>query len=383
MLQTISLMCYLGIGALIFSKIENWSYADAVYWADYTLLTVGLGTDFPLTNDLSKGLLIPFALGGIIVLGLVVGSVRSLVLERGKITVGRRALEKERVKWVARLKQRRKGKSGEPIDPKETEADLLAEFKIMRGIQERAQTNSNWISFAFSFSAFLILWLGGALVFTYTEKEQNWGYFDSLYFTYVCLLTIGYGDLYPKSNAGKAFFVVWTMVAVPALTILISNMGDTVVDFVQKATLWVGSVTILPESGSQSSLIPPLVRRNKDKEAAMDGGYDATPSPDIQEDIGNDKAQLFQRIAKEIKTLSQHVSHQPPKRYTFDEWLWYLKLLDIDWDGEDRLNWLSEEGPLASTATEAEWLLEKMCARLEDNFEKLECNGGVDDIRRC
>lgn len=40
MLQTMSFITYLLLGALVFSKIEGWKFLDAVYWADVTLLTV-------------------------------------------------------------------------------------------------------------------------------------------------------------------------------------------------------------------------------------------------------------------------------------------------------------------------------------------------------
>jgi len=43
MLQTMSFFTYLLLGALVFSHVEKWEYLDAVYWADVTLLTVGLG----------------------------------------------------------------------------------------------------------------------------------------------------------------------------------------------------------------------------------------------------------------------------------------------------------------------------------------------------
>jgi potassium channel subfamily K len=84
--------------------------------------------------------------------------------------------------------------------------------------------------------------------------EQQWSYFQSLYFSYTSLLTIGYGDLFPVSNAGKPFFVFWSLLAVPSLTILISNMGDTIVKGVRDLTLWIGTVTVLPgERGVRSS----------------------------------------------------------------------------------------------------------------------------------
>jgi len=83
MLQTMSFVTYLLLGALVFSVVEDWRYLDAVYWADVTLLTIGFGDISPQTN-VGKGLLFPFAIGGVLIVGLVVGSIRSLVLERGE-----------------------------------------------------------------------------------------------------------------------------------------------------------------------------------------------------------------------------------------------------------------------------------------------------------
>ncbi|RPB05500.1 hypothetical protein L873DRAFT_1663127 [Choiromyces venosus 120613-1] len=355
MLQTISLTFYLAIGALIFSKIEGWEYVDGVYWADYTLLTIGLGSDFKLEHNLSKALLIPFAIGGITILGLVVGSVRSLVLERGKIKVERRAIEKERTKWIELLENQKREEAKNLSHPKTEVEKLRDEFHLMRKIERSANMKSKWTSLATSLTAFLILWLGGAMVFTFSERSQEWDYFDALYFSYVALLTIGYGDLYPSSNSGKPFFVVWTMIAVPALTILISDMGNTVIRMIQRATFWVGAKTILPDS-------PP------EKDNPTRGGQE-----EEEEEEEAERNKLLKIIAVEIRTLTGHMTSGSPRKYSFEEWVRFLELLGIAWrEGEgDDWSWLDEEGPLASSLSETEWLLEKMCRRLEGDAERL------------
>lgn len=83
-------------------------------------------------------------------------------------------------------------------------------------------------------------------MFYKAEKNQQWTYFQSLYFAYTSLLTIGYGDFQPISNSGKPFFVFWSLLAVPTLTILISDMGETVVKVIKEATIWLGEITVLP-----------------------------------------------------------------------------------------------------------------------------------------
>nr|POE90045.1 outward-rectifier potassium channel tok1 [Quercus suber] len=83
MIQTMVFVTYLLIGALVFSQTEGWTYLQAVYFTDVTLLTIGLG-DFAPVTTLGRALFIPFAMIGILIVGLVVSSIRSLVLERAR-----------------------------------------------------------------------------------------------------------------------------------------------------------------------------------------------------------------------------------------------------------------------------------------------------------
>ena len=48
MLQTIAFMVYLLGGAAVYARIEEWTFVDAVYWADFTLLTIGIGVRSPI-----------------------------------------------------------------------------------------------------------------------------------------------------------------------------------------------------------------------------------------------------------------------------------------------------------------------------------------------
>jgi hypothetical protein len=59
-------------------------------------------------------------------------------------------------------------------------------------------------------------------------QSSPWSFFESVYFIFISLLTIGYGDFSVKSNAGRPVFVFWVMLAVPTMTILIASMGATV-----------------------------------------------------------------------------------------------------------------------------------------------------------
>jgi len=200
MLQTMMFIAYILLGALVFHKVEGWNYTVAVYWANVTLLTIGLG-DYSPQTQVGRGLLIPFAIGGILMVGLVVGSIRSLVLDRGKEKLGARITEKRRHHAIHNVDDRRQtirisrfAKADFSTDPSLSPAQRREEeFKVMRKVQAASERERRNMALATSSAFALVLWLVGAAIFKEAEKNQDWTYFQSVYFTYVCLLTIGYG----------------------------------------------------------------------------------------------------------------------------------------------------------------------------------------------
>ena len=465
MLQTIFYFVYLLCGAVVFSHVEGWDYLDAVYWADYTLLTVGIG-DYSPTTHLGRGLLFPFAIGGIIILGLVIGSIRSLVLERGKEKMSARMVEKERRRLIKRLEKKPNVDILEPItdsQPSSSSSQLRpkaqespeterqrreAEFNLMRRIQKTAATKRRWTSLIISGTVWFALWFVGAAIFTAAEEAQQWSYFGSLYFSYTSLLTIGYGDFAPQSNSGKPFFVFWSLLAVPSLTILISNMGDTIVKGIKDLTLWIGTITVLPDehglrAGLKASannlsrgrlfgdeLFPQGVpgehehdrsyaqddkeagRNNNEKNDAASAAQQQRPPTQRSarnESLPSSKPHFHHLLITEISKVTKHLNAQPPRRYTFAEWAWYLRLIGEDesaadthrkalrkpradgeglgvammgagegkrsggdedderGSGERRVewSWVGNRSPLMGNKEEAEWVLERLIGMLE------------------
>jgi potassium channel subfamily K len=280
MLQTIMFLLYLLVGAVVFSNIEDWNYLDTVYWADVTLFTVGFG-DFTAQTNLGRALMMPYALVGVISLGLVIGSIRSLVLERGKKQVDASMEEKKRRRIVRTMTKKGQDEVLEPIrEPRRQDSMVSqggksnnqlpateyerrkAEFDLMRKIQAQTSYRRRWVAMGISTGVWLILWLLGAYIFVKCEEDyQGWKYFDGFYFCFVSLTTIGYGDMTPISNAGKSFFVFWSLLALPTMTVLISNAGDTVVKLIRNGTLRLGNVTILPGEDNFKSDLKYIINR--------------------------------------------------------------------------------------------------------------------------
>ncbi|TRX94329.1 hypothetical protein FHL15_004796 [Xylaria flabelliformis] len=512
MLQTILFLGYLLLGALVFSHIEGWLYLDAVYWADVTLFTVGLG-DVALQTKLGRGLMIPYALIGITTLGLVIGSIRSLILDRGKSRLDARMLEKKRRRIVRRLMRSSKGKVLEPISEKDTDyypelknenssqmsprAELERrhdEFHLMRKIQDQASTRRRWTAMGVSTSTWAVLWLVGAKIFQESEAPyQNWTYFDGIYFSFQAMVTVGYGDVTPVSNASKAFFVFWSLLALPTLTVLISNAGDTVVKGVRDATVLLGNITILPGERGYKMDIKHFLSRlsfgivfaeeaihesppgflgaaqphsdedsDEDKEGEDEGesiedescsperqkndeekgrtAPDVSPDPSsaessrahiqnkglskpkaiketaqklerqkmkpsnsqgIPDELPRTRAEYRLVLIDEIRRISKHLQHSPPRKYTYQEWAWFLRLIGEDEsdasthrrplkkskladdakdprqpggdgdkvDEKPKWSWVGHRSPLMDTREEAEWILDKLSQRLREELQ--------------
>lgn len=453
MLQTISFMVYMIAGAAVFAKVEGWQFLDAVYFTNYTLLTVGIGDYAPLTH-VGRALLLPYAIGGIVILGLVIGSIRSLVLERGKKKLGSRMIEKKREAMLKNMHKKDDTARLMPVENKE-HADQIgmtererrrAEFHLMREIQDQASTRQKWMAFLISLTMWFVLWFVGAVVFWKAEHEQGWTYFQSVYFAYTTLLTIGFGDFAPFSNAGKPFLVFWSLLAVPTLTILISNMGDTVVKGVRDLTLYLGEFTVLPgEVGLKGRTKEITSKLRKDKflpgkkanetdeksgsnelkgtkdEEANDAQDSATLTADrlageaAEEELdaaGLARAHGDKReenihvyhylLVKEFRNVMRHLNENPPRKYNYDEWAWFLKLMGEDEGATEshrkapikinkpkgskadtqqaqindnepetlQWSWLGNRSPLMGETEEAEWVLERLSITLERELKK-------------
>ncbi|KAH7108883.1 hypothetical protein B0J13DRAFT_665505, partial [Dactylonectria estremocensis] len=339
---------------------------------------------------LGRSLVIPYALIGIISLGLVISSVRSLILERGRRQVAARIAEKKRRKVVRAMIRRGEDDILEPIyeesEVSRTQSDRVpateferrkAKFALMRKIQAQSSSRRRWIAMAISTCSWLVLWLAGGIIFEKSEKPyQDWSFLESLYFCFEAWTTIGYGDLTPISNAGKSFFVFWSLLALPTMTVLISNASDTMVKFIRDSTLQIGNVTILPGDEGFVSNMKHII--SKTTFGKTFPGYLIMTAPDEHTPQDDDRVPpstsvVHQRIPKsrcpqhirappaftskvrrslshlrnphdelptdndlhlllisEIRVIANHLKKPKPHRFTFDQWAWYLKLIGED-----------------------------------------------------
>ncbi|KAI9790205.1 MAG: Potassium channel [Piccolia ochrophora] len=462
-LQTMIFFIWLAGGGGVFAKVCGWSYVDALYFCDVTIITVGFG-DYAAPNDVGKGLVFPFSVGGIIMLGLMVGSINKFSTELSQDKVIKRHVEKQRVRTVDRSVSRSidlprengvredHSKISAPLSPRErtiriderqttgapcTKGDgehenklvkrltnsrvakqtrrarkprliLLREekdrFDCMREIQRRTRLFKKWYNLSISLTAFGILWCVGAVAFWCAEqREQGLSYFQALYFCYVSLLTIGYGDLSPRSNAGKPFFVVWSLIAVPTMTILISDMSDTVIASFKRGTFRLADFTVLPKAGLWRPVLDKnpwlflwldrkLNKHQADKrveEGFQVGPLDDPPKPTLEDlEKGDfDEHELARRLALAIRCAANHLAEDPPKRYCYEEWVEYTRLIRFsrvsaqELEGEEdakgliEWDWIGEDSPMMAEQSEAAWVLDRLCESLSRYMAKQATSG--------
>lgn len=136
-LQTMLFFIWLAGGAGVFSQVESlngngadsWSYVNALYFCDVTILTVGFGDLYP-HSDAGRGLVFPYSVGGIIMLGLMISSITKFASELGTDKVLQRHVERSRSRTIGRtvttsleLRERERYAAGDrptisgPIDP--------------------------------------------------------------------------------------------------------------------------------------------------------------------------------------------------------------------------------------------------------------------------
>lgn len=105
---------------------------------------------------------------------------------------------------------------------------------------------------------------------------------------------------------------------------------------------------------------------------------------DIDRDEEDTDHDLARQLAQTIKDVAQDLRAHPPRRYSFEEWVRFTKLVRFSrWDrGQDRKileeemaaqeeeeglvewDWLGEHSPMLADISEAEWLLERLCESL-------------------
>lgn len=214
MVFTVSFSIILIWGGVMFSKLLHLSFGNSLYFCVVSVLTIGLGDILP-SSDATRILILVYSYLGVVNLALIVAMTTGIIKNAGSSVVFFHQVEAFREKELTRLNNHEVTYTSEEA------------FNKMVEIRKRALSRKRIHSLLSVLFAFIIFWNLGSLGLKFAE---NWSYFDGIYFCFLCLITIGYGDYAPASGAGRAFFVLWVLGAVPLMSAIISTVGDILLD---------------------------------------------------------------------------------------------------------------------------------------------------------
>jgi potassium channel subfamily K len=125
MLSVTLFMSIIALQALVFSRIEHWSYAGGIYFSIQTAFTIGYGDLTPTTNA-TKVLILPFAILTISQLGNEISLIVAFITERSK--------ERRRI-W----RKQYEGAIHQEARMLRPHATLLEEMRLVHDINKREE----------------------------------------------------------------------------------------------------------------------------------------------------------------------------------------------------------------------------------------------------
>ncbi|KIO33726.1 hypothetical protein M407DRAFT_17341 [Tulasnella calospora MUT 4182] len=157
-------------------------------------------------------------------------------------------------------------------DPDKDQGETYADFRRRIHKEERREFITKLIV---AWTFFILFWITGAGIFMATEAEWTFG--RSLYFCWMSFSTIGYGEIVPKSPAGRAVFVVWALMGVAAMTILIAVLSE--------------AYSSRYKSALQKGSFSKAMKSFEGKEAQRGKSHDSEKSPRESFHLANEEAQ--------------------------------------------------------------------------------------------
>lgn len=215
--------------------------------------------------------------------------------------------------------------------------------------------------------------------------------------------------------------MLWALIALPTLTVLIGAIGDIVSEFVEWYTEWLSrhSTSIymmfkaLGAKHDKAGKVKQAVKKaDNNNKKTDDPGFEHIANLErkhtvpldisvdglsqLQADIAEETYRPFIML-KAAHAIVEHLDADPPRRYTYKEWTWLLKLLgedETDADGHRVAgaplrggaevqppirqeshhvwSWLGQESPLMSVedGSEPKWVLKRIMWNLERDLKQ-------------
>jgi len=213
------------LGGVVFWQIEanygkykkHWTFPNSIYFCAITLSTVGYG-DFEPSLELTRWLVILYGFVGLGCFAYAVGQITEVILE---ITENR-------------IKQIREKTRGKLVNAFDEVTSFQTTKKIRNNVKNAAKkynliccskTNDTFRHFMVFF-LYLVWFFAGAGIMKAFEPE--WSYCECVYFCFLTLSTIGYGDFVPSSVESRFFVIFYVITGLGFLAYLLSEFAQKI-----------------------------------------------------------------------------------------------------------------------------------------------------------
>ncbi|KAF9945047.1 Potassium channel, partial [Mortierella alpina] len=195
------------VGAAIYTWLEGWTFDESVNFCIVSFSTIGYGN---LSPKSVAGRIVFFIYGifGISSIAFFIMSLRNAVIEQFQWRlVERFALPSH----LTRVQTRMSAKDlSYPI------ARFEEEQRVKKVVKRKMIIRMLCI--------WIVLWFGGAGVFCAFEK---WSFLESLYFCYVTLTTIGFGDYVPSEPGSIEFWNIYVFIGLTIFAYILSLFSES------------------------------------------------------------------------------------------------------------------------------------------------------------
>ncbi|KAF9933154.1 Potassium channel [Mortierella alpina] len=195
------------VGAALYTWLEGWTFDEAVNFCIVSFSTIGYGN---LSPKSVAGRIVFFIYGifGISSIAFFIMSLRNAVIEQFQWRLVQRfALPSH----LTRVQTRMSAKDlSYPV------ARFEEEQRVKKVVKRKMIVRM--------LSIWIVLWFGGAGVFCAFEK---WSFLESLYFCYVTLTTIGFGDYVPSEPGSIEFWNIYVFIGLTIFAYILSLFSES------------------------------------------------------------------------------------------------------------------------------------------------------------
>ena len=208
-------------------QMISWSVIDCIYFGFVTITTVGYGDLTPSSMG-AKIFVIFYAAFGVIALGICMRRIAKIVLEKQEMI--QRKVASAMMAGGA-IRRDMKGKTviaRKPMQSKEKRERRELAVRSRRTKKLRSALGINRADFRkygellVALVPILVVMSGGFVV----GVIEGWDIADSAYWVVITMLSVGYGDLSPKSQVGRLFALIYIPIGVVALMNVISSLYE-------------------------------------------------------------------------------------------------------------------------------------------------------------